>query len=1118
MRGKGNRKSSGLVLVILIMMVFLSVCKKPERIIAFITLETRVEDISYNTASLRGEIIDPGSQPVDEYGIVYSTDPNPRIGNGTAKAAGSSLKKGEFSISVTGLNKNTKYYFRAYVIIDDVERHADDIYSFTTKDTQVPVVTAGTVSNISRTSASLAGEVTSDGGEAGTIRGLCWGSAANPTIENCIDTTINGSGSGQFTGVMNGLVAGERYYARVYARNSKGTRYNDTDVIFKTHDLPEVTTASVSGITSTGAVSGGNVIDDGEVQVTARGVCWSTSSGPTSDLPTKTVDGSGKGTFVSTITGLSAGVTYYVRAYATNLYGTSYGTELVFSTIGTSPATNITALSATSGGSIYNDGGDPIIERGVCWSTNQNPTKDDSHTSDGTGTGTFTSQLSQLTPATLYYVRAYATNSIATSYGNQVSFSTRNGIPTFLSTTVSSITANSALFSVNITDDGGANILTRGVCWSTSSNPTTGNNYAISGSGTGSFSVNASGLMSSTQYYYRAFSTSTLGTAYGMVQSFITLSNVPILSTTTISGLTSNSASSGGSISSDGGSAIIAKGVCWSTTANPTTADQKTTDGTGTASFTSSITGLAPGTTYHVRAYATNSSGTGYGADLTFTTAAVLPTVTTSAVTSITNISATCGGNVTNSGGATVIIKGVCWSTSPDPTTADPKSNDGSGTGAFSSSITGLSAGTTYYVRAYATNSAGTAYGAQVSFTTINPATTIFSIIGSETGWSTDVDLTLTGTSNTISTYRLASRLFVQGELFKIRKNHDWATNYGYDNLVITGEAANFRKSTDNVEVISDRTYEVLLDVNWLTGGLTLNMNNLTPALSTTAASSISFLTAQTGGNVTSQGSSSVTAKGVCWSTGPKPSVSGPKTYDGTGTGSFVSSLSGLIPDTTYYIRAYATNSSGTSYGNELTFTTLSQVADIDGNTYNVVLIGSQLWMKENLAFLPTVSPSSSGSLSLATYYVNGYQGTNVTEAKATANFNIYGVLYNLPAAATACPTGWHLPSDSEWEVLATYLGGSGIAGGKVKEAGFLHWSTPNTGATNESGFNALPAGIRTIDGNFNAVMGESAYFWSSTAVNSITNWGQSLLYSDAILLKDDFNNNHGLSVRCIKD
>jgi hypothetical protein len=195
---------------------------------------------------------------------------------------------------------------------------------------------------------------------------------------------------------------------------------------------------------------------------------------------------------------------------------------------------------------------------------------------------------------------------------------------------------------------------------------------------------------------------------------------LPQLTTTSVSNLTTTSFTCGGVITSDGGADIISRGVVWSTVPSPTVSlNTKTNDGTGKGSFTSSITGLNPFTTYYLRAYATNSVGTAYGEEITETTIAnSLPIVTTTTISSISTTSATSGGNVSSDGGASVTAKGVCWSTSQNPTIANSKTTNGVGTGSFTSSISGLTAGKTYYVRAYATNSVGTSYGNEVSFAT----------------------------------------------------------------------------------------------------------------------------------------------------------------------------------------------------------------------------------------------------------------------------------------------------------------------------------------------------------------------------------------------------------------
>ena len=302
------------------------------------------------------------------------------------------------------------------------------------------------------------------------------------------------------------------------------------------------------------------------------------------------------------------------------------------------------------------------------------------------------------------------------------------------------------------------------------------------------------------------------------------------------------------------------------------------------------------------------------------------------------------------------------------------------------------------------------------------------------------------------------------------------------------------------------------------------------PILTTTAVTGITSSSATSGGNITSDGGAAITSRGVCWSTNSSPTVTDSKTTDGTGSGSFMSTITGLTENTTYNVRSYATNSSGTGYGNSITFTasttTGNTVTDIDGNVYNTVTIGTQTWMVENLK---------------TTRYRNGDAIPNVTNdgawfnltTGAYCNYNndpnnvtTYGRLYNYYAVNDSrgiAPAGWHVPSDAEWTTLINYLGGPNVAGGKLKEAGTSHWISPNLGATNSSGFTALAVGFRFNDirdglGLRYGGANHHTKYWSTTQENTEKVWTRGLDFYLADVQRDSYRMNDGYSVRCIKD
>ena len=289
----------------------------------------------------------------------------------------------------------------------------------------------------------------------------------------------------------------------------------------------------------------------------------------------------------------------------------------------TNSASSISATTASCGGNIYNDGGSYITSKGLCWNTSSGPTTINNKIIAGADVGTFNALLSNLSPATIYYVRAFAINQNATFYGDEISFTTLASIPVISTNQASSISQTSAISGGIITSNGGSVILQKGVCWSTTTLPTISNSRTIDGSGSTSFNSSITGLVFNTTYNVRAYATISLGTAYGPQISFTTIGGPPILTTTAVSSILQTTAVSGGIVSSNGGSSITQAGVCWSTSASPTTLSFLTNNGSGLTSYTSTLTNLVPGTIYHVRAYAINQYGTSYGNDISFSTLAL---------------------------------------------------------------------------------------------------------------------------------------------------------------------------------------------------------------------------------------------------------------------------------------------------------------------------------------------------------------------------------------------------------------------------------------------------------------------------------------------------------------
>lgn len=1032
-----------------------------------------------------------------------------------------------------------------------------------------PTVQTQQAITVTDVSANLRGTVTNSGNliihEKGFVVSL------SPNMSNASYYISSGT-STDFSYSLTGLSPNTTYYYKAYARNNRGIGYGNTQS-FTTPTMPSVTTAQVSGVTGYTAVCGGTVTSTGNATAT-RGVCWSTSQSPTvSDSHTN--DGSGSGSYTSTLSGLNPGTTYYVRAYVTNIVGTAYGeqrsftTSVVLPTVTTNDVTDNVGTTATCGGNVTSTGGGVVTARGICWGTSQNPTISNSHSTNGSGSGSFTSSMVNLTPGTTYYVRAYATNSAGTAYGEQKTFTTPN-TPTVTTNTVSSITATTATCGGNVTATGGANVTARGVCWSTSQNPTISSSHTTDGNGTGSFTSNITGLQPNTTYYVRAYATNSAGTSYGTQRSFTTPVTTPTVTTNnTINNITGNGATTGGNVTATGGASVTARGVCWSTSQNPTLNDSHTSNGSGTGSFTSNLTDLQPETTYYVRAYATNSAGTAYGNSVSFT----IPFICSATITDI-------DGNTYH----TLQLGNQCWMKENLKTT-----HYANGTSIALGSSTSTSTAYRYNPNNNATNVATYGYlynwkavmrnsssssanpsgvqgicpngwhvpsdaewiqltdfvSGQSQYVCGNDNTNIAKALASSTGWNSSTTTCATGNNSSTNNATIFSALPAGGY------NSDY---YGFGNLINIWSAT---ENNGNFAYISNLFYNsTIVRIDGISksygysvrclrnDGFTVSL----PTISTTTVSQITENSAVGGGTITSTGGGSITARGLCWSTFQNPTISDSHTTNGNGTGSFTGNITGLTPGTTYYVRAYATNSVGTAYGNTVSFTTPFTcggiTSDIDGNTYQTLQLGNQCWMKENLR-TTHYADGTSIALSSSTSTTTAYRYNPNDDAN---NVPSYGYLYNWPAVMHGanssannpsgvqgiCPNGWHVPSHAEWRQLSNYVSGqsqyvcgdynANIAKALASITGWISRTNTcavgnNPSENNATGFSALPSGKYTHPfptGDY-LDFGFRVYFWSTTKHND------GVYYRVLSSSRSFFNSNRmgitaGLSIRCVRN
>ena len=338
--------------------------------------------------------------------------------------------------------------------------------------------------------------------------------------------------------------------------------------------------------------------------------------------------------------------------------------------------------------------------------------------------GKWITQMNYLEKSTKYYYRYEFYNGYNLMWTEIFSFTTtdQQDKPTVETVSVDNVTMTSAKVECNVTTDGGSFVTERGICYSRFENPSLSDSVCYAGTGIGRYTCEMTNLTNATTYYIRAFATNSEGTSFGDVLTVRTIEHpmLPTVTTDEVSDITLNTAVCGGNVLSDGFAEITERGICYATHEEPTVFDYKVAGGSGLGLFQCRMSGLETLTTYYVRAYARNSEGYAYGNEVSFVTAdeTFLPEVITHEVTDFNHFYAIGSGEVVSNGGLDIIERGICWSTSPNPTTTGYKLTAGSGMGEFECRMAYLFGNTTYYVRAFAANEAGMKYGNEVTFTT----------------------------------------------------------------------------------------------------------------------------------------------------------------------------------------------------------------------------------------------------------------------------------------------------------------------------------------------------------------------------------------------------------------